>query len=181
MFFKLLFILSAPSAFSAVNFKIMHENHENWMRAAIEAARETVARGAGGPFGACIVRDGEVLAVSGNHVLAQHDPTAHAEVSAIRLACAQLETHLLEGATIYSTTEPCPMCFAALNWARVSRIIYGTGIGDVAALGFNELTVSNFQMKELGGSAVEIVPDFLRAECLELLEFWQSLEQSRTY
>ena len=154
---------------------------ENWMRVAIEAARATVASGAGGPFGACIVRDGEILAASGNQVLAQHDPTAHAEVCALRLACAQLQTHLLEGAEIYSTTEPCPMCFAALNWARVGVIYYGTNIADVAALGFNELTVSNFQMKEMGGSAIEIVPDFLRDECLELLEFWRSLEGSRTY
>ena len=154
---------------------------EHWMRVAIEAARETVARGAGGPFGACIVRQGELLAASGNLVLAQCDPTAHAEISAIRAACAQLQTHLLQGATIYSTTEPCPMCFAALNWARVQTVVYGTNIGDVAALGFNELTISNFQMKELGGSRIEIVPDFLRDECLELLEFWRGLETSRTY
>ena len=154
---------------------------EIWMRAAIEAARETVSRGAGGPFGACIVRDGEILAASGNHVLANHDPTAHAEVSAIRLACAGLQTHLLEGAEIYSTTEPCPMCFAALNWARVKTVYYGTNIGDVAALGFNELTISNFQMKQWGGSSIEIVPDFLRDECLDLLEFWRGLQGSRTY
>ena len=159
----------------------MNDNPENWMRVALEAARATVARGAGGPFGACIVRNGEVLAASGNLVLANYDPTAHAEVSAIRAACAGLQTHLLEGATIYSTTEPCPMCFAALNWARIATVYYGTNITDVAALGFNELTVSNFQMKELGGSSIEIVPDFLRDECLDLLEFWRGLEESRTY
>ena len=151
------------------------------MRAAIEAARASVARGAGGPFGACIVRDGEILSVSSNHVLVNHDPTAHAEVSAIRAACAQLETHLLEGAHCYTTTEPCPMCFASLNWARVDKIIYGTNIADVDKLGFNEMTISNFQMKELGGSSIEIVPDFLRDECLELLEFWSNLENSQTY
>ena len=151
------------------------------MRAAIEAARQSVSIGAGGPFGACIVRDGEILAVSSNHVLAHHDPTAHAEVSAIRAACAKLETHLLEGAEIYSTTEPCPMCFASLNWARVAKIYYGTGIADVDALGFNELTISNFQMKEIGGSAIEIVPDFMREECLELLQFWSDLEGKQTY
>ena len=133
----------------------MNDNHQRWMRIAIEAARATVAQSAGGPFGACIVRGGQVLAAAGNQVLARHDPTAHAEVSAIRAACGQLQTHLLEGATIYSTTEPCPMCFAALNWARVATVYYGTGIADVAALGFNELTVSNFQMKELGGSSID--------------------------
>ena len=151
------------------------------MRAAIEAARESVSRGAGGPFGACIVRDGQILSVSSNHVLAHHDPTAHAEVSAIRQACQKIEHHLLEGAEIYSTTEPCPMCFAAIHWARLSRIFYGTTIADVAALGFNELELSNFQMKEIGGSPLEIVPDFLRDECVELLEFWKNLESRRTY
>ena len=153
----------------------------DYMRAAIEAARQSVTRGAGGPFGACIVRGGEVLALASNHVLAHHDPTAHAEIGAIRAACADLQTHLLEGSEVFTTTEPCPMCFAALHWARVSKIYYGTNIGDVAALGFNELTISNFQMKEIGGSKIEIVPDFLRAECLELLHFWSALETKRTY
>ena len=151
------------------------------MQSAIEAARESVARHAGGPFGACIVRDGQVLAVSSNHVLAHHDPTAHAEVSAIRLACQTIQNHLLEGAEIYSTTEPCPMCFSSLHWARVAKIYYGTNIADVDALGFNEMPLSNFQMKELGNSPMEIVPDFMREECLELLRFWSDLEGKRTY
>lgn len=154
---------------------------EGWMRAALEAARDSVSRGAGGPFGACIVRDGQILAVSSNHVLVGHDPTAHAEVMAIRSACSSLQTHLLEGAEIYSTTEPCPMCFASLHWARVSRIYYGTNIDDVTQLGFNEMSLSNFQMKELGNSPVEIVPNFLRDECLELLTFWSQLEGRQTY
>ncbi len=154
---------------------------EGWMRAAIEAAKDSVSLGAGGPFGACIVRDGQILAVSSNHVLVGHDPTAHAEVMAIRQACAQLETHLLEGAEIYSTTEPCPMCFSSLHWARVAKIYYGTGIDDVTALGFNEMPLSNLQIRELIQSPVEIVPDFLRDECLELLQFWQKIESRRTY
>lgn len=154
---------------------------EDFMRAAIEAAKDSVSRGAGGPFGACIVRDGEILSVSSNHVLVGHDPTAHAEVMAIRKACAQLETHLLEGAEIYSTTEPCPMCFSSLHWARVAKIYYGTGIADVTALGFNEMPLSNLQIRDLIQSPVEIVPDFLRDECLELLEFWSNIESRRTY
>lgn len=151
------------------------------MRAAIAAARGGVMRGEGGPFGACIVRGGAVLATASNCVLAHHDPTAHAEVTAIRAACAQLQTHLLAGAHVYTTTEPCPMCFAALNWARVSRIYYGTNIADVAALGFNELTISNYQMKEIGGSAIEIIPDFLRPECLDLLQLWRASQSQQTY
>ncbi len=151
------------------------------MRAAIQAAKNSVSLGAGGPFGACIVRDGKVLSVSSNHVLLGHDPTAHAEVMAIRLACQALETHLLEGAEIYSTTEPCPMCFSSLHWARVAKIYYGTGIDDVTKLGFNEMPLSNLQIRELIQSPVEITPDFLREECLELLEFWQGIESRRTY
>ena len=153
----------------------------DFMRAAIEAARDSVSRGAGGPFGACIVRDGQILSVSSKHFLAHHDPSAHAEVSAIRMACQKLEHHLLEGADIYSTTEPCPMCFASIHWARCRRIFYGTTIADVAALGFNEMELSNFQMRDLGKSPVEIVPDFMRQECLELLEFWKNLDGRQTY
>ena len=150
------------------------------MRAALDKARESVQRGAGGPFGACIVRNGEIISVSSNNVLAGHDPTAHAEVMAIRIACEKLGHHLLDGAEIYSTTEPCPMCFAAIHWARIGRIYYGTDINDVARLGFNEMSLSNFQMRELGGSPVEIVPDFLRDECHGLLDFWSGL-QGQTY
>jgi guanine deaminase len=151
------------------------------MQAALDAAYASIQQGAGGPFGACIVREGEILAVAANQVLAAHDPTAHAEVTAIRQACARLETHLLQGAQIYSTTEPCPMCFAAIHWAQIGRVIYGTGIEDVRRLGFNELTLSNRQMQTLGRSPVQIVPDFMRAECVALLDFWSSLEHRQTY
>lgn len=154
---------------------------KTFMRAALDAARDGVSHGAGGPFGACIVRDGRILAVAGNRVLAGHDPTAHAEVTAIRAACAGLQTHLLDGAQIYSTTEPCPMCFAAIHWARIERIVFGTRIEDVARLGFNELTLSNKQMRAIGGSPVQITPDFLRGECQALLDFWTQLENCKTY
>ncbi len=154
---------------------------EIFMRAALDAAREGVSCGAGGPFGACIVRDGQILAVAGNRVLAGHDPTAHAEVTAIRAACAGLQTHLLDGAQIYSTTEPCPMCFAAIHWARIERIVFGTRIEDVARLGFNELALSNEQMRAIGGSPILVTPDFLRDECHDLLNFWTRLESRQTY
>ena len=154
---------------------------EAFMRAALDAARDGVARGAGGPFGACIVRDGRILAVAGNRVLAGHDPSAHAEVTAIRAACATLQTHLLDGAQIYSTTEPCPMCFAAIHWARIAHIFFGTTIDDVARLGFNEMALSNEQMRAIGGSPVEITSDFLHDECHGLLDFWTQLESRKTY
>ncbi len=151
------------------------------MQAALDAAYASITQGQGGPFGACIVRDGKILAVAGNQVLAAHDPTAHAEVVAIRSACGALGTHRLPGAQIYSTTEPCPMCFAAIHLAQIDRIIYGTTIDDVRQLGFNELTLTNRQMQALGQSPVQITSDFMRPECLALLAFWSSLENRQTY
>ncbi len=156
-------------------------NGGDFMSAAIAAGLKSIARGAGGPFGACIVRDGQILAAAANDVLAADDPTAHAEVVAIRRACAELKTPFLDGAEIYSTTEPCPMCFSAIHWSRISRIYYGTSIPDVTALGFNELSISNEQMKQLGESPVEIVGGFMREECVALLHEWIALPNKRTY
>ena len=151
------------------------------MLAAIAAARRNVRRPDGGPFGACIVRDGRVIAVARNTVLARRDPTCHAEVNAIRLAARRLGTHELRGCRIYSTTEPCPMCFAAIHWAGIDTVVYGTRIADVARLGFRELTISNLTMRRLGGSAVRIVPGVLKKECLELLRDWESRHPDQTY
>lgn len=150
------------------------------MRRALEAAYAGIRSDVGGPFGACIVKDGEVIAVASNRVLQNHDPTAHAEVTAIRLACESLKHHHLEGAHIFSTTEPCPMCFSAIHWAKIDGITYGTNIADVAALGFNELAVSNTTLLELSGSPLSLETDFLRDECLALLNEWSDLNR-RTY
>ena len=151
------------------------------MRRAIEAAREGMLRGDGGPFGALIAdREGNVLAVAHNTVL-RGDATAHAEVNAIREACARRGSPFLDGTVIYSTTEPCPMCFAAIHWARIAATWWGTRIGDVARLGFRELVIDNETMKRLGGSPVEIHAGLLRDECLALLADWRRLPQRRTY
>src|SRR4030066_178933 len=84
------------------------------------------------------------------------DPTCHGEMNAIRLAASKLQSYDLSGCEIYSTTEPCPMCFAAIHWARIGRLIYGTAIIDVSRLGFNELTLGSRQMQALGRSPVAI-------------------------
>ncbi len=151
------------------------------MRRAIDAAREGMRRGEGGPFGAVIANGaGKVLAVAHNAVL-RGDATAHAEIVAIRQACAARGTPFLADTVIYSTTEPCPMCFGAIHWARIGTIFRGTRIEDVARLGFHELAIANETMKRLGGSPVEIHGDFLRDECLALLEEWRRLPGRRTY
>ncbi len=151
------------------------------MLAALAAARHNLRRPDGGPFGACIVRDGRVLAVARNTVLARRDPTCHAEVNAIRLAARRLGAHELAGCRIYSTTEPCPMCFAAIHWAGIDTLVYGTRIADVARLGFRELTISNRTMRRLGGGSMRIVSGVLREECLELLREWEARHSNTTY
>lgn len=108
-----------------------------FLREAIRLASESVAAG-GGPFGAVIVRDGEVLARAANRVTLDHDPTAHAEVRAIRLACDHLASHDLTGATLYASCEPCPMCLGAIYWARISRLVYAASKDDAARAGFDD-------------------------------------------
>jgi tRNA(Arg) A34 adenosine deaminase TadA len=115
----------------------MHENPK-FMERAIELAIENVTSGRGGPFGAVIVRDGEVIAEGANGVTAMNDPTAHAEVSAIRAACKKLGTFSLEGCEMYSSCEPCPMCLAASYWARMGAIYFAGTAADAAEAGFDD-------------------------------------------
>jgi guanine deaminase len=152
-----------------------------FMRRAIAEARAHLPAMDGGPFGVCLVRGDEVLAVAHNTVLKDLDPTCHGEINAIRLAARKLKNYDLSGCDIYSTTEPCPMCFAAIHWARIGRLIYGTAIIEVAQLGFNELTLDNRQMRELGQSPVAIYPGFLASECRQLLAEWARMPGRQVY
>ncbi|MFB3918917.1 nucleoside deaminase [Candidatus Velamenicoccus archaeovorus] len=151
-----------------------------WMRLAIAKAEEGVRHGQT-PFGACIVRRGRVVAVSHNRVWKNTDITAHAEICAIRQACQKLKTIDLSGCILYSTCEPCPMCFSACHWANISRIVYGAHIADAKRFGFHELTVSNAAMKTMGGSRVRIRKDFLRQACLGLFSLWADRPGHKTY
>lgn len=150
------------------------------MRRAIEEARKGMAAGQT-PFGACVAQGGDLVTVAHNQVWRDTDITAHAEIVAIRDACRRLHTVDLSGCTLYSTTEPCPMCFAASHWARISTIVFGTGIEDARRAGFSELTISNEQMKETGGSSTRIQGGFLRDEAVRLFEEWARDSAGRTY
>jgi guanine deaminase len=151
-----------------------------FMRRAIAEARKNLVRPKGGPFGACIVRDGRVLAAARNTVLAG-DATCHAEINAIRKASKKMGTFDLGGCEIYSTTEPCPMCFGAIHWARIGTVYYGTDIKDAARAGFHELRLSNERMKALGRSRVRLVPGLLRDECRALFREWAVLPDKQNY
>lgn len=112
------------------------EQDERFLRRTLELACLNVERGDGGPFGAVITRNGEIIAEGWNRVVADKDPTAHAEVLAIRAACQKLQHFHLEGCTLYASSEPCPMCLAAAYWARVDRIVYANDRRAAAAIGF---------------------------------------------
>ncbi len=152
-----------------------------WMRIAIDDALHHMGLTEGGPFGACIVKGSEIIAVAHSTVLRERDPTCHAEVNAIRQAARHLHHYDLNECVIYSTTEPCPMCFSAIHWANIRTIVFGTRIADAKLLGFNELDLSNELMKREGHSRVEIVGDFLRDECEQLLKTWRQISKGLAY
>jgi len=109
-----------------------------FMRRAIELSRLKMRAGEGGPFGAVVVHDGRIIGEGWNRVLATRDPTAHAEIVAVREACQRLGRFSLDGAEIYATAEPCPMCLGAILWARIKRLYYGNTRLDAAAIGFDD-------------------------------------------
>ena len=150
------------------------------MTLAIKEAWKTIRAMSGGPFGACIVKDGEVIACAHNTVL-KNDATCHAEVNAIRKASKKLGTFDLSGCVIYSTTEPCPMCFSAIHWAKIKKIIYGTSIEDAEKVGFNELPISNQKLKDLAKIKVRLVPHFMRDECQALFDSWRAQSHKKLY
>ncbi len=112
------------------------DNH--FMKLAIDLSRERMRSNEGGPFGAVIVKDGQVISEGWNQVTSSNDPTAHAEVVAIRAACAAKGVFNLEGATLYSSCEPCPMCLSAVYWARITRLVFANTREDAAAIGFSD-------------------------------------------
>ncbi|WP_199617147.1 nucleoside deaminase [Paenibacillus alkalitolerans] len=113
-------------------------DREEWMREAVRLARENAANGQGGPFGAIVVKDGRIIAAGVNQVTTSNDPTAHAEVQAIRAACKELGTFQLSDCEIYTSCEPCPMCIGAIYWARPKAVYYAATKEEAAAIGFDD-------------------------------------------
>lgn len=145
---------------------------EELMRLAIAKAHDGIVQGQS-PFGCAIAWHDRVIAVCHNVVWATTDCTAHAEVTAIREACRATQSVLLEGAIVATTCEPCPMCMAALHWARVDQVYFGGTIADAARAGFNELRVPATELIRQGGSSIRLFPDLLRAECVALFDEWR--------
>lgn len=147
---------------------------------AIELATRNVESGQGGPFGAVIVRDGQVVAAAANSVTRTNDPTAHAEVNAIRAACAKLGTFQLDGCDVYTSCEPCPMCLAALYWSRCRTIFFGNTAKDAAAAGFDD----SFLYDEVARPASERsipIRQVLGDEAIASFDVWRKSTQRIDY
>jgi len=150
------------------------------MRRAIALAMDNVRSGAGGPFAAVIAKDGRVVAEGVNRVTATNDPTAHAEVVAIREACRVLDNFQLAGCDLYTTCEPCPMCLGAIYWARPARVFYACVAADAAAVGFDDA----FIYEELNRTHAERrmpMQQLLREESLQIFSAWKQQGKRTLY
>ena len=152
---------------------------EAFMREAIKLSAESVRSG-GGPFGAVIVRDGEIIARGENRVTVCNDPTAHAEVSAIREAAARLGTYDLSGCELYSSCEPCPMCLGAIYWARLDKLYYAGTRADAANVGFDDAHI--YEELPLEPSQRELPTEtLLREEAQRVFEAWAEKADKKEY
>ena len=147
-------------------------DRQGFMRRAIQLSRENVQRG-GGPFGAVIVKGGEIVGEGFNRVTVTNDPTAHAEVVAIRDACGRLGTFSLSGCEIYTSCEPCPMCLSAIYWARLDRIWFANTKVDAAAIKFDDHFIYDELAKDAAQRAIPMTP-MLRDEALAAFRDWQA-------
>lgn len=155
------------------------EQDKEMMRKAIRLADESVANG-GGPFGAVIVKDGEIIAATSNRVTLDNDPTAHAEVNCIRMACKRLGTFDLSGCTIYTSCEPCPMCLGAIYWARIDRIFYGNNRQDAADIGFDDDFIYQELARPMDNRSTPIIP-ILQDEALHSFRLWTEKTDKTEY
>ena len=150
------------------------------MQRAIELALDGVRTGRGGPFGALVVQGGVIVGEGSNLVTSSNDPTAHAEIIAIRAACQQLGTFSLAGATLYTSCEPCPMCLAAIHWARIEQVFHSCDRQDAARAGFDDAAL--YEEFEHPPSARKLaLTAYLRDEGLEAFRVWLAKPDRKPY
>jgi len=158
----------------------MDRYNQEFMKKAIQLAKENVSSGKGGPFGAIVVKDGKIIAEAMNEVTCCDDPTAHAELVAIRRACRELKTYQLTGCEIYSSCEPCPMCLGAIYWARPDRVYYAGTRKDAAASGFDDDFI--YDEMELSPKDRKIpFINLMRNEAVEVFREWDDSELKVNY
>jgi len=154
---------------------MVQEQHEKFMRQVIQMGKETSEAGAGGPFSALIVKDGKIVGEGVNRVIAEHDPTWHGEVSAIRDACRNLGTHDLTGCVMYTAGESCPMCYAAAWWARISTIYFAATFEDARQYGDFDDSVINDALQQPNEARKVPAYQLLREE---ILPIWKAFHDN---
>lgn len=148
-----------------------------YMKAAIEEAEQGINNNEGGPFGCIIVKDGAIIGRGHNQVVLRKDPTCHGEIMAIRDACRNLDTFDLSGCELYTTGQPCPMCWGAILWANIAKIFYGCNVSDTDRIGFRDQKFFTLSEEETSGMMQEID----REECLKLYGRYWRLEKRTHY
>ena len=155
-------------------------DHEGFMREAIELAQEKMLEGHGGPFGAIIVRDSEIIGRGWNQVTSANDPTAHAEVMAIRDACSRIQEFSLASGTIYCSCEPCPMCLGAIYWSRLDSIYFAGSSADAAEAGFDDRHI--YEELNLPQQSRSLpMQQLLQADALDVFSQWKRKEDRIDY
>jgi tRNA(Arg) A34 adenosine deaminase TadA len=150
------------------------------MRRAIALSLENVKSGRGGPFGAVVVRGSEIIGEGTNQVTSTNDPSAHAEVLAVRAACQKLRDFQLKGCEIYSSCEPCPMCLSLIYWARLERVYYASAAEDAAAIGFDDSRIHRELQSEHSSRSIPMV-QLLRDDALAAFRAWQQKPDKLLY
>ncbi|MGI8467889.1 MAG: nucleoside deaminase [Pyrinomonadaceae bacterium] len=158
----------------------MTESDEKFMRRAIELARKGMETDAGGPFGAVVVKDGEIIGEGCNRVTSTNDPTAHAEIVAIRAACQNLNSFQLDGCILYTSCEPCPMCLGAIYWARPAKIFFACTREDAANIGFDDQFIYDEIERPAEERHIRSV-NFLRGAGLTVFKNWTNKSDKTKY
>lgn len=158
----------------------MSEFSEEFMREAIRLSRQNIIDGKGGPFGAVIVKDKKIIAGASNKVTSANDPTAHAEMEAIRLACKNLNSFSLEGCEIYTSCEPCPMCLSAIHWARIEKIYHANTREDAAGINFDDDHIYNEVSKPVHERIIPMI-QLLREEAFKVFKEWEEKTDKTHY
>jgi tRNA(Arg) A34 adenosine deaminase TadA len=163
-----------------MNHVRIDENDRKFLELAIELSRKGMEQGSGGPFGCVVARNGEVVGEGYNRVLTDNDPTAHAEIVAIREACRKLNTFQLNDCDLYASCEPCPMCLGAIYWARPERVIYSNTRFDAAAIQFDD----DFIYQEMNANILQRKIPFIHFPhplALKVFEDWKKMENKKLY
>lgn len=155
-------------------------NEQEFMQQAVELSAVALEKHEGGPFGCVVVMDGKVIGKGNNKVLLNNDPTAHAEIVAIRDACAELGVNTLEGCDLYTSCEPCPMCLAAIYWARIDTVYYANTAVDAARIGFDDEAIDRELKKDIPERRLPMI-NTGREEAIKVFNEWHKREDRQLY